>query len=359
MSLKTYLESLDWLRGISIILMVFINFFDEIVKVSILKAPQGLYIDLAITSLIPNVFITIMGLLLIVNGRFSAGTVAAKAIKLLLLGYIINLLRVPMPQLVGNLLGLTHYQDLTKQAVYHLSMIDIYSFVGYALLLVVPLTYARLSVGGYFALAVFALIAASYGEKLLEWMPDQLETIFSYLFIGEPRNVYFPVFPWIAYLFFGMGLGDLYLRQGKQVFYRLIAWGGALCLAIGLPLFRSHFGPEFSMLKNFYKHDYSLGVVLIGITLLSMVMAEKLLHRLPEHLQRHLAYVSRRIVKMYFFSWIFTGWFVTLHGLNNTFGVCDSIIGATVVYLLSVACLRLWDHLGASPQIEKAGEGTY
>ncbi len=346
MRLKTYLESLDWLRGISIILMVFINFFDEIVKVSILRAPQGLYIDLAVTSLIPNVFITIMGFLLIVNGRFSAGTVATKAIKLLLLGYAINLMRVPAPQLVGNLLGLTHFEDLTKQAVYHLSMVDIYSFVGYALLLVLPLTYARLSGGSYFALAVFALMAASYGEELLEWMPEQLEYVFSYLFVGEPRNVYFPIFPWIAYLFFGMGLGDLYLRQSKQVFYRWIAWGGALCLAIGLPIFRVHFGPEFSMLKNFYKHDYSLGVVLIGITLLSMLLAEKLLHHLPGFLQRHLAYVSRRIVKMYFFSWIFTGWFVTLHELNNTFGVCDSIIGAAGVYLLSVACLRLWDHLG-------------
>lgn len=344
--MKTYLESLDWLRGISIILMVFINFFDEIVKVSILKAPQGLYIDLSITSLIPNVFITIMGFLLIVNGRFSAGAVAAKAMKLLLLGYAINLLRVPTPQLVGNLLGLTHYQDMMKHAVYHLSMIDIYSFVGYALLLMLPLTYARLSYASYFVLAGFALMAASYGEELLESMPEQLENVFAYLFIGEPRNVYFPVFPWVAYLFLGLGLGDLYLRQGKQAFYRWIARAGALCLVVGLPVFHSHFGPEFSMLKNFYKHDYSLGIGLFGITLMSMAVAEKFLLRLPGLLRCHFAYVSRRIVKMYFFSWIFTGWFVTLHGLNNTFGIDDSVIGAAVVYLLSFACLKLSDHLG-------------
>ena len=38
-------------------LMVFINFFDDIAKVSIVKAQSGLYIDLLVTSMAPNVFI--------------------------------------------------------------------------------------------------------------------------------------------------------------------------------------------------------------------------------------------------------------------------------------------------------------
>ena len=92
-------------------LMIFINFFDEIAKVSILKAQSGLYIDLTVTSLVPNVFITVMGFLLVMSGRHAAKPILEKAIKLLLLGYIINLMRVPAPQLIGNLLGITHFES--------------------------------------------------------------------------------------------------------------------------------------------------------------------------------------------------------------------------------------------------------
>ena len=347
--MKTYIESLDLLRGLCIMLMVFINFFDEIAKVSILKAQSGLYIDLLVTSMAPNVFITVMGFLLVMSERYKAKPIVEKAIKLLLLGYVINLMRVPAPQLIGNLLGITHYEDLPRQAIYHLSLIDIYSFVGYALLLVWPLTYVRLSYWSYFVLGILSFAAASFGQELLGLLPGYIKMGGAYIFVGEPKNVYFPIFPWIAYLWLGIGLGGFYLKHGRQVFYKMIARIGLLCVGIGYPIFRLNFTETFSMLNNFYKHDYTVGVLLVGITLLALVVAEKCFYRFPRFIKGNLIFTSRHIVKMYFLSWVFTGWFVTLHGLNNTFGICESVLGATVIYLLSLLCLRYVEKLRIKP----------
>ena len=330
-------------------LMVFINFFDEIAKVSILKAQSGLYIDLLVTSMAPNVFITVMGFLLVMSGRYKAKPILEKAIKLLFLGYIINLMRVPAPQLIGNLLGITHYEDLTRQAIYHLSMIDIYSFVGYALLLVWPLTYVRLPYWVYFVLGILSFAAASFGHELLGLLPGYIKMGVAYIFVGEPKNVYFPIFPWIAYLWLGIGLGGFYLDHGRQNFYKMIARIGLFCVGIGYPIFRLNFTETFSMLNNFYKHDYTVGVLLTGITLLSLFVAEKCFYRFPSFIKETLIFTSRHIVKMYFLSWILTGWFVTFHGLNNTFGICESVLGATVIYLLSLLCLKCVEKLRMKP----------
>ena len=88
---------------------------------------------------------------------------------------------------------------------------------------------------------------------------------------------------------------------------------------------------------------------MVGITLLALVVAEKCFYRFPRFIKGTLIFTSRHIVKMYFLSWILTGWFVTLHGLNNTFGIGESVLGATVIYLLSLICLRCVEKLRIKP----------
>ena len=151
--MKKYIESIDLLRGICLILMVFINFFDEIAEVALLESKQGYYIDFFVTSLVPNVFMTLMGFLLILSNGYKAKNVFEKAIKILFIGFAVNLIRVPLPQLIGNRLGITEYGDLLGNAIYHLTMIDIYSFAGYALLTIIPFTFFRLPYHIYFALS--------------------------------------------------------------------------------------------------------------------------------------------------------------------------------------------------------------
>ena len=170
-ALKKYIESIDLLKGLCLILMVFINFFDEIAEVSILESRQGIYIDFLVTSLVPNVFMTLMGFLLILSGGYKAKKVFAKAITILFVGFAVNLIRVPLPEWVGNALGMTEYGDLLGNAIYHLTMIDIYSFVGYALLTIIPLTFFSLPYPIYFVFSGLAMLAASFSEEILDWLP--------------------------------------------------------------------------------------------------------------------------------------------------------------------------------------------
>ncbi|MHC1714828.1 MAG: heparan-alpha-glucosaminide N-acetyltransferase domain-containing protein [Acidaminococcaceae bacterium] len=351
--MKKYIESIDLLKGLCLILMVFINFFDEIAEVSILESRQGIYIDFLVTSLVPNVFMTLMGFLLILSGGYKAKKVFAKAITILFVGFAVNLIRVPLPQLIGNRLGITEYGDLLGNAIYHLTMIDIYSFAGYALLTIIPFTFFSLPYPIYFVFSGLAMMAASFGEEILDWLPLGLEFIFGYLFIGEEKNVYFPLFPWLAYIFLGIGLGCLYLQYGKNILYKTLAFMGLILSGIGYLILRSNydFNEGFSMLHDFYQHDYTVGIYLLGMAMLLIFLAEVFLPKLPQWLKKRLAFTSRNIMKFYFFSWVYTGWFVTLRSFNNDFDVSECIQGAAVIYLLSyfsVLCLENLRMLGAA-----------
>jgi len=351
--LKKYIESIDLLKGLCLILMVFINFFDEIAEVSILESRQGIYIDFLVTSLVPNVFMTLMGFLLILSGGYKAKKVFAKAITILFVGFAVNFIRVPLPQLIGNHLGITEYGDLLGNAIYHLTMIDIYSFVGYALLTIIPLTFFSLPYPIYFIFSGLAMLAASFGEEILDWLPLEFEFIFGYLFIGEEKNVYFPLFPWLAYIFLGIGLGLFYLQYGKKLLYKVLAISGPVLLVIGYTIFKVNydFNEGFSMLHDFYQHDYTVGIYLLGMAILLIFVAEAFLPKLPHLVKNHFIFTSRHIIKFYFFSWVYTGWFVTLRSFNNDFDVSECIQGAAIIYLLSyfsVLCLENLRMLGAA-----------
>lgn len=335
--MKKYIESVDLLKGICLILMVFINFFDEIAEVAILESKQGIYIDFLVTSMVPNVFMTLMGFLLVLSNGYKAKNVFGKAIKILLIGFAVNLVRVPLPQWAGNALGITEYGGLAENAVYHLTMIDIYSFVGYALLTIIPLTFFKLPFPAYFTLSGATMMLTSYGQEMFDFVPADLQFIFSYLFIGEAKNVYFPLFPWLSYIFLGIGLGLFYIKYGKNILYKTLAVMGSLFVGIGYTVVKSNydFNEGFSMLHDFYQHDYTVGIYLLGMAMLLIFLAEAFLPKLPQLLKNHLTFTSRNIIKFYFLSWVYTGWFVTLRGYNNDFNVEECIIGAGVIYLLS------------------------
>ena len=345
--MKKYIESIDLLKGLCLILMVFINFFDEIAEVSILESRQGIYIDFLVTSLVPNVFMTLMGFLLILSGGYKAKKVFAKAITILFVGFAVNLIRVPLPQLIGNHLGITENGDLLGNAIYHLTMIDIYSFVGYALLTIIPLTFFSLPYPIYFVFSGLAMLAASFGEEILDWLPLEFEFIFGYLFIGEEKNVYFPLFPWLAYIFLGIGLGLFYLQYGKKLLYKVLAISGPVLLVIGYTVFKSNydFNEGFSMLHDFYQHDYTVGIYLLGMAILLIFVAEAFLPKLPHLVKNHFIFTSRHIIKFYFFSWVYTGWFVTLRSFNNDFDVSECIQGAAIIYLLSYFSVLFLENL--------------
>ena len=345
--MKKYIESIDLLKGLCLILMVFINFFDEIAEVSILESRQGIYIDFLVTSLVPNVFMTLMGFLLILSGGYKAKKVFAKAITILFVGFAVNFIRVPLPQLIGNHLGMTEYGDLLGNAIYHLTMIDIYSFVGYALLTIIPLTFFSLPYPIYFVFSGLAMLAASFGEEILDWLPLEFEFIFGYLFIGEEKNVYFPLFPWLAYIFLGIGLGLFYLQYGKKLLYKVLAISGPVLLVIGYTIFKVNydFNEGFSMLHDFYQHDYTVGIYLLGMAILLIFVAEAFLPKLPHLVKNHFIFTSRHIIKFYFFSWVYTGWFVTLRSFNNDFDVSECIQGAAIIYLLSYFSVLFLENL--------------
>ena len=99
------------------------------------------------------------------------------------------------------------------------------------------------------------------------------------------------------------------------------------------------------MLHDFYQHDYTVGIYLLGMAILLIFVAEAFLPKLPHLVKNHFIFTSRHIIKFYFFSWVYTGWFVTLRSFNNDFDVSECIQGAAIIYLLSYFSVLFLENL--------------
>ena len=131
------LVGMDILRGISIYLII--NLFDETAIQSLLYSAKGQNIDFWVTACVPNIFVFLMGFFFIIANKFRAVELLKKGVYILLLGYLLNIIRYPVIMYLAD-----RYSSFSEAYVansYYVHMVDIYIFVGYACLLIVPFSF--------------------------------------------------------------------------------------------------------------------------------------------------------------------------------------------------------------------------
>lgn len=342
--MKERLSGLDLLRGLIIILMIFINLFDETALESLVFSEQGRAIDLAVTSLLPNVFVFLMGFFLIVANKFTAKNLLHKSLLLLILGYALNIIRYPLFMYMGG------YSSSLSQAftanIYYVHMVDIYIFAGYACLLLVPLTWLPpITAQAYTSFAAFVMYLSAQTKMLQEGLallPDSIVGYVEHIFLPLTGNVYFPMIPWLAYILLGIACGLFYNNTDKQTFFKKLTLYGMLTAVCGYMLFVKDYEiATFKMRADFYQQDYSIGVMLMGITLIMPVLAEFFLTKLPEKLKKLLIYTSKNIIWLYCLSWLVISYLKFVQGWSNSLDLTDTIVYAFCIYIACLALVKL------------------
>ena len=352
--MKERLTGLDLLRGLIIVLMIFINLFDETAKEALVYSERGRAIDLAVTSLVPSVFVFLMGFFLIVSDGFSTKKLLRKSALLLILGYALNIVRYPL------FMYLAGYSPSFGEAFaansYYVHMVDIYIFAGYACLLLIPFSLVPpITAKAYTSFAAFVMYLTTEPQtvrELLQMLPSAISGYATHLALPIAGNVYFPFIPWFSYILLGIACGLFYKTIDKNSFFQKLTLYGMLTAFAGYMIFtKEHSVASFKMRADFYQHDYTVGIMLMGLTLILPVLAEFFLVKLPQPLRAVLTLTSKNVMLMYCLSWLITSYLKFVEGWSNHLDLQQSIMYALLIYAFCLLIAKLKDMASRSKAI--------
>ncbi|HVK73947.1 MAG TPA: heparan-alpha-glucosaminide N-acetyltransferase domain-containing protein [Kofleriaceae bacterium] len=302
--------SIDGVRGVAVIVMI-------VVHVLAFYADYGTQVDSASFVImdigkLTAVFILCMGVSSGFSRRRAPRDLARRGIQLLAYGYGLDVLKFIVPMLVfrnlpANLVTDFGWKVGAEQTFWNFLLLgDILHLVGLSLLLV-----AGLRAVGARPVHLFALAAVIAGVAPLVWGVRGGGPVVSYaadLLFSEGYTVFFPVFPWAAYVLVGFALGDLLHARATAPAAAFARWAriGVALMAVGIALGLAY-PPAWKGL-DFYRTGPAGVVAVVGFSLVSFQLAEWLWPLAPRVLQAVWTYCSRRVTRLYVISWVAICW---------------------------------------------------
>ena len=326
---KRRIHYLDIARGLA----VFGMFTQHCMLVHEISAGEGesllanLFLSLGTAPSAP-VFMLIMGAFLMKSDS-GIGQSVWRGIKLLILGFILNLLRGSIPLLIAVSLNLTEGETPLELLFY----VDIFQLAGLSLIFCAFLKkIAERKFLVPFLILIILLVSPFLWGKL-----DN--NLFFNLFWGDAENVSFPFFPWVIYPLLGMYLcryligAKMPKRNLKKMgFYGLILSFLGLLIVIlsALRLFRFDlFFPN----GDYERSGAGIHLIIIGFLFLWFNVCYWLEQKfgLENRIIKVLIYWSRNVTAIYFIQWLLFGWSTLIFDQNKQNAFVSAIIGFVVL----------------------------
>ncbi|MCF7953059.1 MAG: acyltransferase [Spirochaetales bacterium] len=265
------------------------------------------------------VFMIIMGAFMM-KSQASLRTHLLRGVKLLVLGYLLNLLRFPM--ILPTEYGDGEFFPLLLTNFF--SLVDILQLAGISLILgafLKPVMKNSVAPPLFFT-AVFLVSPYLWGIT-----PENPLTVVLW---GTSENVFFPFFPWLVYPLLGMYLSK-FLLQSPDVLDSTL---NKMTL-IGVFLFAA--GSLLSVLEIFPLGDYSrsgLGIhlIIIGFVLIWLKICRLMEQKMPpdNRFFRAMTFLSVNITVIYYIQWILFAWSTVPLGANQQGPYTSALIGLAV-----------------------------
>jgi len=312
---------IDFGRGLAVFLMMIVHTL-WMYGDSVTQSESWLGIAIHIIGKGTAAFLIAMGISLIISKPQTLVISLKRAAILLFFAYWMNFLKfiVPlevfgsMPEEFINAYGLN--SPLTFPQLRYIFLTgDILQMAAIALVIIAIIQ--RYVENKYGILAIAVLITFS-SRFVSGYQPgiDGLDYV-AKLFFSNHYQVYFPVFPWISFILFGMFLGKI-IQQHKEdrtyMFTRLPLIS-IVCLVIGGSLcawdFEYHFG-------NFFHLGPGGVIYLLGINSALLWLVHKIVHSgYTSLLTRFLYFCSERVTSMYIIQWTVICWGMGIVGYQQ------------------------------------------
>lgn len=267
-------------------------------------------------------FLVAMGISIVVSKPQSFINSAKRAGILLLLAYWMNFLKfiVPieifgtMPEEFVQAYGLS--SPLTFPQLRYIFLTgDILQMAAISLFII---SLINLITNNKYAYLAFALIITFSAKFTSGYQPgiNGLDYI-AKLFFSNDYQVYFPIFPWMSFILFGMFLGKL-IQEHKEdknyMFSRLPIISG-ISLAVGISLCAWDFEYHFS---NFFHLGPGGTFYLLGINSALLWVVHKIVKSgYINRFIQFLYYCSKRVTSMYIIQWTLICWGMGIVGYQQ------------------------------------------
>jgi uncharacterized membrane protein len=312
-------RAFDLARGLAVLFMIGVHVLWHWGSPDTWTTPVGSAISVLGGPTAAPTFMFLMGASLAFSSRSGFGSLAARGIWLVFLGYLLNVLRGVVPATLGMAAGaITQEQIEPFTPWWLLTSVDIHHMAGLSLIALAALRlrwrpgWPWLAAAGGVALAGPWLRGASFGTPLLD---GPLTPV-----LGGAPNVYYAVVPWLVYPLAGGVFGRLVadapdaparrrvFRRGALVGLGLCA-AGAVLLVITNPLFD---------VATYWREPPAYIVGIFGIVLVWLAACDAITRVSWIERRLGLAYRwSARVIPMYFTHWLIVGWGIGIVGFRD------------------------------------------
>ncbi|MCH4829132.1 heparan-alpha-glucosaminide N-acetyltransferase domain-containing protein [Flavobacterium columnare] len=333
------IAAIDFTRGISV-------FFLIIVHTMLIYGTLETQTETTIGQIIiwlgrgAAMYLIAMGISFTFSRRQSFYAITKRALYILYIGYSLNFVKFIIPEFIfGGLpyrfLNAYHLKTQTLETtLFFLGLGDILQLAGITLLLIAFINQITNNKWIYFFLGLLIIIVSKElsGLKInilgIQYICD--------LFFSNQYNVYFPVFPWSAFIFMGVFLGKQLkeINNDTQIFFRNLAIQSLGLIVLGLSLVLTNYKYHFG---DYYHLGPGGSIILLGIMMLSFWISNQLIIFLNPSTQffSYIIYLSKNTTSIYFIQWTLINWGMYVFGFwsLNQWNVLALIILFTALTL--------------------------
>ncbi len=311
------IRSFDLARGLAILFMIFQHCVLMYGTEEMSEEIPGATLYILGTAPAAPVFMFLMGVFFVYPGSKSLEENLLRGVKLLILGYILNILRFVLPTLVLLGAGLTSSEDLGSEGPQELFLVlDILQFAGLAYIIMALLRHkAKDDTKVYLAVAALVMVVSP-----LLWGTGTDHPLFGQLLRplwGEDSGAFFTLFPWLLFPLLGMVFGiRLNTGEGIQELSRKGLKPGLVAMVLGgvLSIIALGTSVEYQAVGEYPLAGVTLSLFLVGFVLVWLWLCEMVVDRVPGRIFDILLFWSRSITTIYFIQWTLIGWGIFLLG---------------------------------------------
>lgn len=265
------------------------------------------------------IFMIIMGTF-IMKSRADNKTFLIRGIKLLIAGYVLNLLRFTLPLLVTGEASL---------AIDQLFIVDIFQLAG--LFYISSILFRKIASNRYLIpiIIILILFISPYLWGITE------NTRVTKLLWGTGPDVSFPFFPWCIYPMIGMYLSKyIALPKINKVYKNNMLICAVILSVVGILTL------EIFPYYDYSRQGFAIGSLIIAFALFYLLIFETLTARFSldtdTKIVKTLIFWSTHLTNMYIVSWIIYGWSALVLGYNSFNDIVSMIFGFIVLLLTHI-----------------------
>ncbi len=340
------IRSLDLARGLAVFFMILVHVLESYGNEGAYDTAFGLIVEFLGGAPAAPVFMFLMGFFLVYPSDKGLKVNVIRGLKIMALGYVLSFLRYTLPEA----LGITHYGGGFDFFSF-VWEVDILQFAGIALIILAvirqfipwPRTWILLAI--LITVSSPLLWGVESGIPAVDWLLD--------LMWGSYEEVWFPVFPWLAFPLLGMAFSNfIENKSGRLTADRRVPAAGAGVLVIGIMI--TYMDPAYNI-GDYYRSGPGAVIWMSGFVVIWLFLCELAVRKIPENaVFRILRYWSKNVTVVYFVQWMIIGWGVAIFPyMEESLTVTVALMAAAV--LLTHWAVRGW--LALTAELSKKAKG--